>query len=213
MYVPRSFQESDPAFIRRFLRTHAFATLVTSDGKAPVATHLLLETREDGSSGLVLSGHMSRQNPQWKTFRPGTEALAIFQGPHAYVSASWYSVPSAPTWNYLNVHAYGIPSLIEGRSELFALLKRLVDWQEEATPAESRYTIESLSPDHLADMMNAIVGFQIAVTRIEGAAKLSQNRDARDYDATIRKLEERGDAASRDVAAEMERRRPDSSGA
>jgi transcriptional regulator len=207
MYIPRSFRESDPAFLRRFLHAHAFATLVTWDGTAPVATHLLLETREDAVGRMVLSGHMSRENPQWKSFATGAEALAIFQGPHAYISASWYSVPSAPTWNYVNVHAYGVPSLIEDREELHALLKRLVDWQERETPPETRYRIESLSEDFLAGMMNGIVGFHIPVSRIEGSAKMSQNRNLNDYDVIISRLKERRDPASLAVAAEMEKRR------
>jgi transcriptional regulator len=210
MYVPRSFRESDPAFLRQFLRAHAFATLVTWDGTAPVASHLLLETRETDGDRLILSGHMSRENQQWKSFSAGTEALAIFPGPHAYISASWCSVPSAPTWNYVNVHAYGVPAIIEDRTELFGLLKRLVDWQEKETPRETRYRIESLPEDFLAGMMNGIVGFQIAVTRIEGAAKLSQNRNLQDFDVIIGRLKDRGDPASRAVAAEMEKRRRDS---
>ena len=207
MYIPHSFKETDQELIAAFLKEHGFATLVSTDGGRPVATHLLLETRRLDVGRLVLSGHMSRENPQWKTFDSATEILAIFQGPHSYVSAAWYSVQSAPTWNYISVHAYGLPRIIEDRDELRSLLKRLVDSQEGAYPADGRYTIESLPEEVLQGMMNGVVGFEVMVTRIEAAAKMSQNRNAGDFQNIIDKLKAREDAGSRDVAAEMERRR------
>jgi transcriptional regulator len=207
MYIPRSFLEADQAFIMTFLREHGFAALVSTSGGRPVATHLLLESRQLDDSRIVLSGHLSRENTQWKTFDPASEVLAIFQGPHAYVSASWYSVQSAPTWNYLSVHAYGLPRIIEDRAELYALMKRLVNSQEGGYPVDARYTIESLPEDLLNGMMNGIVGFEITVTRLEAAAKMSQNRNARDYQNIIDKLHAQEDHGSRSVAAEMERRK------
>ena len=95
MHVPLPFRESDPAYIKGFLQSHGFATLVSSHQGRPMASHLLLETQGSDDSQLVLSGHMSRENPQWRTFDPVNEVLAIFQGPHSYVSAARYSVPSA----------------------------------------------------------------------------------------------------------------------
>lgn len=212
MYVPPSFLETDQAFIMTFLAAHGFATLVSTDHGLPVATHLLLETRKLDDSRLVLSGHMSRENPQWKTFDPSSEILAIFQGPHSYVSASWYSVQSAPTWNYLSVHAYGLPRIVATRAELYMLLKRLVDSQEGGRPVGGRYMIESLPGNLLEGMMNGIVGFEITVTRIEAAAKMSQNRSARDYQNIIDELKAREDPGAQSVAAEMERRKTDATG-
>jgi transcriptional regulator len=207
MYVPRQFRESDPAFIRDFLQRHGFATLVSSDNGIPVATHLLLETRELGDSRLVLSGHMSRENPQWRNLDPQKDVLAIFQGPHSYVSAGWYTVKSAPTWNYVSVHVYGRPRLIDDRGELFAMLKRLVDSQEGTYQEASRYTVESLPDELLQGMMNGIVGFQITVTRVEAAAKLSQNRSAQDFQTIIDKLKNEEAPGSLEIAQEMERRK------
>ena len=207
MYIPLAFRETDEGYIMAFLREHGFATLVSTEGSRPVATHLLLESRQLGDGRLVLSGHMSRENSQWKTFGSASEVLAIFQGPHSYVSAAWYSVPSAPTWNYTSVHAYGPPRVIEDRGELFSLLKRLVDSQERGHPAETRYTIESLPRSILEGMMSGIVGFEVTVTRIEAAAKMSQNRSARDYQNIVDKLKMREDSLSSGVAAEMERRK------
>jgi transcriptional regulator len=207
MYIPRSFEETDQDLVRAFLRQRGFATLVSIDGNRPVATHLLLESRTLDDGRLALCGHMARANPQWETFREASEVLAIFQGPHSYVSAAWYSVPSAPTWNYTSVHAYGVPRIIEDRGELFALLKRLVDSQEGRYPSGERYTIESLSDDILLRMMNGIVGFEIVVSRTEAAAKMSQNRSEKDYQNIIDKLNAQEDTGSRAVAAEMERRK------
>jgi transcriptional regulator len=206
MYIPLLFRESDPAYIKGFLQSHGFATLVSCDQGRPIATHLLLETQGADDSQLVLSGHMSRENPQWRTFDPANEVLAIFPGPHSYVSAAWYSVPSAPTWNYISVHVYGRPRLIEDRGELYAMLKRLVDAQEGRYPKEKRYTIESLPAGILEGMMNGVAGFQIAVTRVEAAAKLSQNRSAPDQQRIIDALRAEESPGSLGIAREMERR-------
>ena len=208
MYIPPLFRETDPTYIRGFLQDNAFATLVASGPGGPTATHLLLETRGPDDSHLVLNGHMSRENPQWRTFDRGTDVLAIFQGPHSYVSAAWYSVPSAPTWNYLSIHAYGRPRLVEDREELYEMLKRLVDSQEGRYPEEKRYRIESLPAATLQGMMNGVVGFEISVTRVEAAAKLSQNRSAPDHQRIVEHLRAEASPGAFDVAREMERRGP-----
>jgi len=209
MFVPRHFVEEDAGRIRELIRRHAFGTLVTWDRQRPVATHLPMLLREAPSTGpqaLTLVGHIARANPQWKSFDPATEVLAIFQGPHAYVSASWYSIHSAPTWNYITAHVYGTPVIVSDRAELYQLLKELVDSREEASPENARYRLESMPNDLLETMMNAIVGFKIRVTRIECAAKLSQNRSRPDQARIIAKLKERGDPDSLSVARAMEKR-------
>lgn len=216
MYVPRHFAEDEPERIQAFIRHHAFATLVTWDGRRPVASHLLMLLREHAGAGqslvgqsfmgLSLIGHMARANPQWKSFDPDREVLAIFQGPHAYVSASWYSVPSAPTWNYTAAHVYGKPVIVGDRGELHELLKELVDSQERSAPANERYRIESLPDDLRESMMSAIVGFRIMVTRVEYSARLSQNRSEGDHARIVSRLRERGDSDSLAVARAMEER-------
>ena len=207
MHIPPVFRETDPAFLRAFLQDNGFATLVSCDRGTPVATHLLLVARDSGGSELRLRGHMSRENPQWRSFDQKDEVLAIFNGPHAYVSAGWYSVHSAPTWNYISVHAYGRPRLIEDRGEVFTLLERLVDSQEVKFAVEARYRIESLPVEVRESMMNGVAAFEIAVTRVEAAAKLSQNRSARDYQAIIDKLSASQSPNSVEIAKEMERRK------
>jgi transcriptional regulator len=208
VYVPRNFKEMDQSYVENFIRKHGFATLISSDDDRPVATHLLLDLPEGTAPSLVLDGHMAKANPQWKTFRDDKEVLAIFSGPHTYVSAGWYSIKSAPTWNYINVHVYGLPRVIDNQEELSELLKRLVDRQEQHNSESTRYRIESLPKDILENMMGSIIGFEIKVTKVEAAAKLSQNRSPKDYDNIIDRLNERGDHESVEVAKEMARRRP-----
>ncbi len=206
MYVPRHFVEADRSFIRDFVRKHNFGLLVTWDGSRPVATQLLFSLRELGSDTLLF-GHMARSNPQWRTFEQTPEALVVFEGPHAYVSAAWYSVASAPTWNYVTVQMYGTARLVEDKDELHQLLKHLVDTQEEGTPEGQRYRLESMPKDSLENMMNALVGFTLTVVKTECAVKLSQNRNAKDYETIISKLTERGDPSSCKIAELMKARR------
>ena len=208
MYVPRNFVEDDPARVSAFVRHHPFGTLVTWDGHRPIASHLPMLLQEPAGAPRMLVGHLARANPQWKSFEPGREALAIFQGAHTYVSAAWYSVPSAPTWNYTSVHVYGTPAIIDDRQELHHLLEQLVDSQEAASAEAERYRLETLPEPLRESMMDAIVGFRITVTRVEAAVKLSQNRSEADQARIIEKLLQRGDADSRSVAREMEKRGP-----
>ena len=162
-------------------------------------------------SGSFLFGHLARSNPQWRTFEETPEVLAVFEGPHAYVSAGWYSIHSAPTWNYITVQMYGTLRIVEDGAELYGLLKDLVNAQEEGTPEGERYRLESMPKDVLENMMNALVGFTIKVTRSECAAKLSQNRSSKDYENIIRKLKARGDGDSIAIAEEMISRQNSSS--
>ena len=208
MYIPKDFAESDPEFIREFVRAHSFATLVSNDGSRPIASQLLFHVATGPQGGMRLLGHMARVNPQWKTFDASREVLVLFQGPHTYVSAAWYSVASAPTWNYVTVQAYGQAQIIHDRIELYEMLKSLVDTHEKDGTRDQGYRIESIPSDLLEQMMNGIVGFRVDVTHAECAAKLSQNRNAADYAAIIRRLRERTDDESLAIAREMERRKP-----
>ena len=133
--------------------------------------------------------------------------LAIFSGPHAYISPSWYAGgPSVPTWNYVDVHAYGSVRLVEDRDWLRGLLRRLTERHEAGNPAPWR--MQDLPEAYLAGMLEGIVGFDIAVTRLEGKYKLSQNRPAADRPRVIAALERQGDAGSLAVAQLMREREP-----
>lgn len=207
MHIPNSFLETDPDYIRAFVRQNSFGTLITWDGRRPVASRLLFIVSDDHQGNMVLSGHMAKANPQGQTLGLCDEVLVQFDGPHTYVSAAWYSIRSAPTWNYVTVQAYGSLRTIDDRDELYSLLRATVDSQESSSPEAERYRMDSLPPDMLDSMMNAVLGFRVTVSSIQCAAKLSQNRNPIDYDNIIARLRQRDDSASAAVAAEMEARR------
>jgi len=207
MYIPRDFVEDNPEFIRKFIQTHGFGTLVSHDGRRPMASQLLFHLGYGADGAMQLASHMARANPQWRTLERPTDVLVLFQGPHTYVSAAWYSVPSAPTWNYITVQAYGRATLVQDRAELYQLLKALVDSNEQKSAEDQGFRIESIPTDVLTNMMDGIVGFRIAVSQTRCAAKLSQNRNDADYGNIVEKLRDRSDPQSQAIAVEMERRR------
>ena len=186
MYISKLYREEDRAKILEFLRQNEFATLVASDGEKPVASHLLMEVVDEGEN-LFVNGHMSKANPLWKTFETNPEVLVIFQGPHTYISPTWYNHVNVPTWNYQAVHLYGRPRIVAGE-EYYAMLSRLIVKHESGTD----YRLESLPQDFAKKQMNGTVGFQIDVTRIEANYKLSQNRDDEDYHNIISQLRRTG---------------------
>jgi transcriptional regulator len=204
MYQPPHFIETDPARIARLMRSHSFATVVSHDGVAPFATHMPVLHRQGGGEHGTLVTHMARANPQWKHFADGREVLAIFHGPHAYISPNWYeSRPVVPTWNYAVVHAYGVPRLVEDKDQLRGMLRELVDTFE-ATQPQPYGTV--LTDEHIDKLAPGIVGFEIPISRIEAKFKLSQNRSAADQAGVIAALAASADQTEREVAELMKDR-------
>ena len=197
MYIPTLYREEDREKILEFLKQNNFPALVTYDGEKPTATHLPVEVLENENGSLTILGHMSRANPQWRSFGE-QEVLLIFQGAHTYISPRWYDHVNVPTWNYMMVHVYGKVRLVEGE-ELRSLLSRLVKNHEEPTA----YSLEALPQDFVQKEMNGVVGFAVDVTRIDAGYKLSQNRNDGDHENIIRELEGRGDENSAAVAKSM----------
>ena len=180
MYIPKHFHEDNIDVLHAFMQEHSFATLVTQQDGIPLASHLpfLLDT-ERGPYGTLMA-HMAYGNPQWRTFDDAREVLVIFQGPHAYISPSWYVddvESSVPTWNYTAVHAYGIAHLIEDITALYNILQKTVQVNE--AHFEKPWRLQ-LPDEYMQKKMQAIVGFEIEITRLEGKFKLSQNRSAKD---------------------------------
>src|SRR3989304_5095372 len=141
MYIPKPYREEDRKRILEFLNQNNFAVMVTHDGEKPIASHLPVEVVESEDGRLTLYSHMSRANPQWKSFGE-QEVLVIFQGAHTYISPRWYNHVNVPTWNYMVVHVYGRPRLLDG-DEAYSLLSRLIQKHE----ADSNYRLEILPPD------------------------------------------------------------------
>lgn len=206
VYLPPHFTETREAVLFDHIERHDFGLLVTqgahgAGGMIASQVPFLVERRDEK---LYLLGHLARPNPQCGDLETG-EALAIFQGPHAYISPSWYSAgPAVPTWNYASVHAYGAARVIADREWLSDLLRRLSERHEarEATP----WRMQDQPEAFLSGMLNGIVGFEIAVTRLEGKFKLSQNRPATDRPRIVAALEARDDADSHGVAELMRER-------
>jgi len=202
LYVPRAFQAGDVAAVE-LLRKHPFATLVTPAGPEPFISHLPLEYRAgDGDHGALL-GHVARANAHWRNFGTGA-SIAIFHGPHAYVSPSWYAAPATavPTWNYAVAHVHGRVEIMTEPAELRALLEALIGRYEADRAQPWRLQLEGAA---LTAMLDAIVGFRLTIDRIEVKLKLSQNRDAEDRERVIAALRAEG-YADADASAEwMER--------
>lgn len=203
MYISHYYREEDLNKIADFIRKQDFATLVTTENGLPVASHLLVDLTTDSDGTWLVSGHMARANKLWRALDPEKEVLLIFGGPNTYVSPTWYSHLNVPTWNYIAVHLYGLPRLIEVGPELADILSRLIKRYE----TKSDYRLESLPADFAQKEMRGTMGFQVKVTRVEANFKLSQNRNDEDYASVIRHLDERGDEQSIAIANEMRKNR------
>lgn len=203
MYIPKLFDVPDVAWCHSLIRREPFAILVGVDqAGAPFATHLPVLLDETPAPRGTLLAHVARPNPQWQLFAPDRPVLVVFPGAHAYVSPSWYAQhPSVPTWNYVAVHAYGVPRVIEEPGRVRTLLDRLVRTFEDGRPTPWR--MDSLSDTYVSGMMRGIVAFEIPIDRLEGKAKLSQNRDAVDQARTREALAASDDPLARAVAALM----------
>jgi transcriptional regulator len=194
MYIPKAFREDDISTMHKFMQEYSFATLITQHEGMPFATHLpFILDAQRGSNGTLLA-HMARANQQCHDFNSTQEVLVIFQGPHSYISPSWYEVElSVPTWNYAVVHAYGLPRLIKNWDDLYKLLKILIETHE--AQFEKPWPFQ-LTHSYLQKMMRGIVGFEIEITRLEGKFKLSQNRTENERKNVIAALEESTDTLS-----------------
>ena len=203
MYVPKHFEVTDTAWCHALMRAQSFALMITADDTgAPFATHLpILVDERRGPLG-TLRGHVARANPHWRHLAAGRPTLVVFSGAHAYVSPSWYAThPAVPTWNYVAVHASGTGALVEDAEQVRALLADLVHVY--ASPGPEAWSFEALPADYVAGMQRGIVAFEIPIARLEGKAKLSQNRDAVDRGRTREALAASDDPVARAVAALM----------
>lgn len=203
MYIHRLNSWESEQEILEFIKKNAFSTLVTQVNGKAWATHLPFVLAKNSNGDAILSGHIAKANPQWKTFSGEEEGLVIFQGPHAYISSSWYNHENVPTWNYLAVHVYGKIKILEGE-ELLNHLKSLVDHYEEGRP--NRVHVETMSESYFESQLRALVGFEVKIEEVHASAKLSQNRDEVNYQAIIEKLQESNQPLDQEIAEEMRKR-------
>jgi transcriptional regulator len=201
MYIPRHFSFPDDALseLHDLIEAQGFGILVTpGDGSTDPAPGLqavhmpFVLDRTSGRYG-TLAGHVARANPAWTTFAPGREVLVIWLGAHCYVSPDWYARQGlVPTWNYLAVHCYGSPRVLEGEAAVIAHLTQLAAMAEERLLPKRPWTVDKVKPATLTALVRQIVAFRIEITRIEGKRKLNQNRSGADRAGVIRALEGSG---------------------
>jgi len=193
MYVPAHFRLEDTETILQVIRENSFATLVTTTDGVPFATHVPLLAAAKGDV-VTLRGHLARANPQAQSLSSGV-ALAIFAGPHAYVSPRHYvSENQVPTWNYVTVHTYGTPQVLDEPEVVDAHLREMVLTYD---PSLEAVKPDSLAPELLARLRRGVVVFEILVDRIEAKAKMSQNKPEADRVGVIQALQ----SEAPDVAA------------
>jgi transcriptional regulator len=209
MFIPELFKIEDVADAHGLMRAHPFAVLVTHGSTGLFATHLPTVLKVDASPPLGrIDCHLARPNPQWETFAPDVEALMIFQGPEAYIRPGWYPskaehAKAVPTWNYTVVHAYGRLEVQRDADWLLKHVSELSDQQERSS--SEPWAVSDAPANYTAMMLRGIVGMTFTITRLEGKAKMSQNRDARDRGGVVQGLRERASREDERIAELVER--------
>ncbi|MCQ6265160.1 FMN-binding negative transcriptional regulator [Fictibacillus sp. WQ 8-8] len=197
MYIPKPFEINDEEMMFDVIEQYSFATVISQHEGVPFATHLPLVLDREKR---MLYGHFARPNHQWKDIEQ-QKVLVIFQGPHCYVSPSWYETREAvPTWNYVTVHVYGEIQFIQDEQEMAETLFSMVKQYEDP---ESSYDVNDLDPHYISGMQKGIVGFKLAVTSMEGKAKLSQNHPLKRQQMVMEKLSKQPGENERRIAKLM----------
>jgi transcriptional regulator len=187
LYLPRHFEPAERAAAARLMHDHPFATLVTPATPEPFVSHVPLLLQPSSEPHGTLVGHVARANPHWQSFA-GAESIAVFHGPHAYVSPSWYVDPATmvPTWNYATVHAHGAIAVVDDPVESRGILEALAHRFE----AHREAPWELAMPERRVDaLVGAIVAFRMRIRRLDAKFKLSQNRTREDRQRVIAALE------------------------
>jgi len=211
MYVPKQFAEDRLEVLHATIARTGLATLVTLGADGLIATHLPLVLDPQAGPFGTLFGHVARGNPQWRDHMASVEALAIFLGPEAYVSPSWYATKRetgkvVPTWNYLTVHAYGSLMIYEDPRRLREHVERLTERQE--AHRQDRWRLSDAPEEFVEGLLKGIIGYELPISRIEGKWKMSQNRPDEDRLETIAGLEATARPAEQAVAEVMRSLRP-----
>ncbi len=205
MHIPSHFKVEDPALIDDFIRQNSFGTLVSVGESYPLATHIPIELEVNAAGHQVLWGHISKANPQWRSFETNPMVLAIFLSPiDHYISSSWYFHDNVPTWNYMSVQVTGTLQLLTGEA-LEESLRRLMNKYESisAKPVDFDGLTASVKRQ-----IHGIIGFEISIDRKEASFKLSQNRTLEDFNNVLVHLRATGDHTAMRMAQIMEEARP-----
>jgi len=202
VYLPAYFREDRVEVLHQAIRQIALGTLVSLGEDGLCASHAPMLVEAEPAPFGTLTGHIARANPQWRSLKPEVDALAIFTGPHAYVSPGWYATKPqtgkvVPTWNYVAVHAAGKLRFFDDAERLRGIVTRLTDTHEQRRAEPWKVT--DAPADFIAGMLKAIVGFELAIVRLEGKWKMSQNRPAEDHPGIAAGLA--GEGGAPEVAA------------
>ncbi|MBT2682256.1 FMN-binding negative transcriptional regulator [Bacillus sp. ISL-37] len=199
MYIPKHFKIEDEEQIYEFIEKYSFATLYSTHKGEPYATHLPLILKKEEKA---LYGHFARPNGQWKDIE-NQSVLVVFQGPHCYISPSWYEINDAvPTWNYVSIHLYGKVEIIEDEKVIFDSLNDMVKKYEKP---DSPYNLNNVDSKYIEGLSKGIVAFKITINKIEAKAKLSQNHPVERQELIIENLEKTADQNNLEVAALMKK--------
>jgi transcriptional regulator len=205
MYVPTSFTEDRVPVLQEAIRGIKLGTLVTLDGDEFIASHVPMLVDPEPAPYGTLRGHIARANSQWRNASTSVRALAIFLGPDAYVTPSWYVTKRVhgkvvPTWNYAAIHAYGPVRFFDDADRLLALVTQLTEMHE--TPRAERWAVSDAPADYIRGMLRAIVGFELPIERLEGKWKMSQNRPAEDRAGVAEGLRRGGEPTVAEIVVE-----------
>jgi transcriptional regulator len=208
MYIPRINEEKRVPVMHDFMREQPLACLVTLGSSGLVASHIPMVLEQDGSEFGILKGHLSRANPQWRDLTAGIEALAVFSGPHHYISPTWYPSKQehgkeVPTWNYAVVHAYGTLRLVEDSRWLLSHLESLTDIHEAGFAVP--WKVSDAPPEFIRQLSNGVIGLELPIRQLEGKWKVSQNKTERDRNGVLEGLAALGTPESLTMKALVER--------
>lgn len=206
MYIPPAFQVTDVKTLHDFMQQNSFATVVSNGENGPAASHLPLQLdRSVGHLGTLI-GHMARANPHWKTAED-QKVLAVFNGPHAYVSPTWYAEANVvPTWNYVKVHATGILRIEHNAQRLRQIVEDAV--AEYESGLLQPWSMNTVDNQFSKPLLNGIVGFTIEIQELKGKWKLSQNHSVERRTGVIAGLRQRDDGHDRQIADLMDQQMP-----
>jgi len=211
VYQPTHFNETRTEVMHALMRARPLMALVTLGDSGIIANHVPVETLSEPMPLGSIRGHIARANPLWREYRTGAEALAIFQGPHAYISPSFYPTKATsgevvPTWNYAVVHARGTLRFIHEAEWLRSFVAGLTARYE--APRPQPWKIEDAPAEYIDKMLKLIVGFEFSITNLAGKWKVSQNRQHADRVGVLKNLQAASDADSREIAAMLAARDP-----
>ena len=205
MYVPSNFTEDRVPVLHEAIHGIKLGTLVTLGSEEMIASHVPMLVDPEPAPYGTLRGHIARANPQWRDVSGKVRALAIFLGPDAYITPSWYATKRVnakvvPTWNYAAIHAYGPVRFFDDADALLALVTRLTETHEAAR--QQPWAVSDAPADFIRGMLRAIVGFELPIDRLEGKWKMSQNRPAEDRAGVVEGLRHDGEPAVAEIVVE-----------